>query len=557
MKKSLLSLVTVLATLFIFSSCNSPKKMIKNADQVGVQCTPEVLEIRNNEIVARWTANFPDGYFHKKAILKLQPVLVYQGGEVAGSEKILQGDRVADNNDVIARTGGSTSQSVKFDYKPGMERSRLELRATLLHNGNNLPFNEPFKLADGANATYMLVSSNGIPAFESDRYQPFITESKEGVINYVVNRSDVRKSELTRAEILELRSFIEEAEKDPRREYQGLDVDSYASPEGRFFVNERLSIERGKTAQEALKGLLKKDKVEVSGVVNARNTAEDWEGFRELVAQSNIQDRDLILRVLSMYSDPTTRERELRNMSKVFKILEEKILPELRRSVMVAKVEVANYTDDELKAMVSANNIESLDLEALLYAATLTNDNATKIKLYRKAADKFGDDRAFNNLAAAYLAQGDAASAKAALNSVKTQTAAVKNNLGLVALMDGNVDNAAQLFSDAGSLAAAKQNAGIVAIKRGVYDNAASALAGTGTFNEALALVLTNKLDAADSILAKLDSGKASYLRAVIAARKGNASNVSSFLSDAIAKDASLKARAQNDIEFAKFPNAI
>ena len=557
MKKSLLSLATVLATLFIFTSCNSPKKMIKNADQVGVQCAPQVLEIKNNEVVARWTANFPDGYFYKKAILKLQPVLVYQGGEVAGPEKIVQGDKVADNYDVIPRTGGSTAQSVKFDYKPGMEKSRLELRATILHNGENLPYNQPYKLADGAIATYKLVSADGVSAYESDRYQPFVTETKEGEIKYVVNRSDVRKSELTKAEITALKSFIEEAEKDPRKQYQGLDVDSYASPEGRYHVNEKLSIDRGKTAQDALKDLLKKDKVATSGAVNAKNTAEDWDGFRDLVAQSSIQDKDLILRVLSMYSDPTTRERELRNMSKVFRILEDKILPELRRSVMVAKVQVANYTDDELKAMVNANNIESLDTEALLYAASLYNDNATKVKLYKKAADKYGDDRAYINLAGAYLAQGDAANAKTAINSVKNKNAAAKNNQGLVALKDGNVDNASQLFNEAGSLAAAKQNAGIVAIEKGSYDAAASALAGTGSFNEALALVLTDKLDAADRILANQDSGKASYLRAVIAARKGNASNVSSYLNTAISKDASLKAKAQNDIEFAKFPNAI
>ncbi len=556
MKKSLLSFATVLATLLIFTSCNSPKKMIKNADQVSVQCTPQVLEIKNDEIVARWTATFPDGYFHKKAVLKLQPVLVYQGGEVAGPEKMLQGAKVTDNYDVIATTGGSTTQSVKFDYKPGMEKSRLELRATLVHKGENLPYNQPYKLADGAIATYKLVSTQGIYTYESDRYQPFLSESKEGEIKYVVNRSDVRKTELTKAEITELKKFIEEAEKDPRKQYQGLDVDSYASPEGRYNVNEKLSIDRGKTAQEALQGLLKKDKVEAGGTVNAKNTAEDWEGFKELVAASNIQDKDLILRVLSMYSDPTTREQELRNMSKVFKILEDKILPELRRSVMVAKVQVANYTNDELKAMVNANNIESLDNEALLYAATLYNDLPTKAKLYKKAADKYGDDRAYTNLASAYLAQGDIASAKAAVNSVKSKAAAAKNDQGLIALAEGNVDNAYQLFSESGS-AAAKQNAGIVSIYKGQYDAAASALSGTGTYNEALALVLTDKLDAADNILAKLDSGKASYLRAVIAARKGNASNVSTYLNAAYAKDPSLKAKAQNDIEFVKFASSI
>lgn len=558
MKKTLLSLATVLATLLVFSSCSSPKKMKDNANRVTVQCEPQVLEIRNGEIVAKWTANFPAGYFHKKGILRLQPVLVYQGGEVPFTAKMLQGTAVNDNYEVIPVEGGKTTQAVKFDYKPGMEKSRLELRATLIHKNKEYPFDQPYRLADGAIATSMLVNNGGHPAFAADAFQPFVNKTKEGEIKYVVNRSDVRKSELSKTEIIELKKFIEESVKDPKQTYEGLDVSSYASPEGRFFVNERLSIERGKTSQVALHDLMKKDKKDVQGMVTARHTAEDWEGFKELVSKSNMQDKDLILRVLSMYSDPETREREIRNMSKAFRILEEKILPELRRSVMTAKVRVNNYSDDELKGFVNSSNVGHLDVESLLRAATLYNDNDTKIRLYRAAAEKYSDDRAYNNLAAAYLANGDLNNAKLAFNSVKNKnTPEARNNQGVIALKEGKIDEAAQLFASAGSLAAAKQNTGVVAINKGVYETAATSLAGTNSYNEALALVLTGKLDQADKILSNLTDAKSSYLRAVIASRKGNENGVSTNLAAAFAKDPSLKARAQNDIEFARFPNLV
>ncbi len=561
MKKTLLSLVAVVAALFVFTSCSSPEKMKTNASQVATQCVPQVLEIKNNAIEARWTATFPAGYFHKKAILKLQPVLVYQGGEVAGPVKMLQGEKVTNNYEVVTAMGGAVSQNVKFDYKPGMEKSRLELRATLIHKEKEIPFDKPYHLADGAIATYKLLSATGVPAYTGNNYQPYLTKTQESEIKYVVNRSDVRKTELSKADVQALKQFIADAETNPKMKYEGLDVSSYASPEGRYNVNEKLSLERGKTSQDAMNELLKKDKKDKNnylGTVTAKNTAEDWDGFRELVAASDMQDKDLILRVLSMYSDPNTREQEIRNMSKAFKVLEDKILPELRRAVMVAKVRVNNHSDEELKGMVSSNNTGSLDVESLLYAATLYNDNATKAKLYKQAADKYADDRAYTNLAATNLAQGNLAGAKQAYNSIKDKsTAQAKNVAALIAVGDGKYDDASKLFSEVSSLPQAKQNAGIVAIEKGNYDAAAAALAGTNTYNEALALVLTNKLDAADKILSNQSDAASSYLRAVVAARKGNSSNVSTYLKDAFAKDPSLKAKAQNDIEFAKFPNAI
>jgi hypothetical protein len=559
MKRRIICLAAFLG--LIAASCGSPEKMKDSADQISVACEPKVLEAHAGVINAKITVSFPEKYFNTSAILEMLPVLKFEGTEMEGTVKILQGEKVKDNYTVIAEKGGSYTQDVQFTFDDSkMRKASLEIRPTLVVKDKRIPFPADIKAADGVVATYKLAEIEVKPAFLQDSYTQVIAEEKRAQIMFLVNQSNVRSNQLKREDVKELEKFIADAGKEGSNTViKNVTISSYASPEGPLQRNEALSVERGKAASTTLNSAMKRSKVKLDkSVVEMEHTAEDWDGFQELVAASDIQDKELILRVLSMYSDPTTREQELRNMSKVFRILEDKVLPELRRSVMIAKVQVANYTDDELKAMVNANNIESLDTEALLYAATLYNDLPTKTKLYKKAADKYGDDRAYTNLAGAYLAQGDVANAKAAVNSIKNKNvAAAKNNQGLVALADGIINNASQLFNEAGSLAPAKQNAGIVAIDKGMYDAAASALAGTGTFNEALALVLTDKLDAADRILANLDTGKASYLRAVIAARKGNASNVSSYLNAAYAKDASLKARAQNDIEFAKFASSI
>jgi Flp pilus assembly protein TadD len=535
--------------------------MKKAAKEVSVACTPTPLEIKGNVIEAEWSATFPEKYFNKKAGLQLLPVLVYQGGEATGTVKRLQGEKVYDNYEVIKNTGGKTSQKLKFDYVPGMEKCHLELRAKLLYKNKEYDFDEPYPLANGAIATALLVDRSGFVELQKDSYKKFTYSQKEAQIKYDWNKSNVKKDQLNKEDIKELKAFVDQAVADGNKiEYQGMEISAYASPEGKFERNETLSTERGKTANDAFDKLYSKKETKPSGNVAMKYTAEDWDGFQKLVSASSIDDKELILRVLSMYQDPVVREKEIRNMSKVFSVLEEKVLPELRRSILTAKVKVNNYSDEELLALVGTQGINSLDADALLYAATLLKDDdyETKAQIYKKAADKYEDERAINNYAAMLLQLGKTDEAKKALESVSAKSSELHNNLGVVYLRNGNTGEAAKSFAQANSTSA-KQNLAAISIINGDYKSAATTLEGTNSFNEALAKYLNNNLSGAKSVLEKVKdtTGKASYLKAVIAAKEGNTSNITNYLSDAFAKDATLKAKAKNDITFEKIVNLI
>ncbi|MDR1553959.1 MAG: tetratricopeptide repeat protein [Prevotellaceae bacterium] len=560
MKNKLTFAATFILVLGMMS-CSSPLKMKKAAKDVAVTCTPIPLEIKGNVIEAEWTATFPEKYFNKKAGLQLLPVLVYQGGEATGAVKRLQGEKVLDNYEVIKNTGGKASQKLKFDYVPGMEKCHLELRAKLLYKDKEYDFDEPYPLADGAVATALLVDKSGVVELQKDDYKKFTYSQKDAQIKYDWNKSNVKKDQLSKEDIKELKAFVDNAIADGNKvEYQGMEISAYASPEGKYERNETLSNERGKTANDAFNKLYTKKETQPSGNIEMKYTAEDWDGFQKLVSESNIDDKDLILRVLSMYQDPVVREKEIRNMSKVFSVLEQKVLPELRRSVLTAKIKVNNYSDEELLALVGTDGINSLDADALLYAATLLKDDdyETKSKIYKKAADKYEDERAINNYAAMLLKQGKTDEAKKALDAVNKKNSEIFNNLGIAQLSSGNTTDAAKSFAQANSTAA-KQNLAAVAIINGDYKSAATTLEGTNSLNEALAKYLNNNLNGAKSVLEKVKdtTGKASYLKALIAVKEGNTSNIASYLSDAFAKDATLKAKAQNDISFEKVKNLI
>jgi outer membrane protein OmpA-like peptidoglycan-associated protein len=555
MKKVFFNLLTVVSVGLLISACSNPSKMIDAADQVQKSCDPQVLEAKADVIDARYTLTFPAKYFHKKAVLEVIPVLVYEGGEETGTSKWLQGENVSSNYTTIPQTGGSASQAVQFKYKEGMQSAHLELRVKLHYKNKATDFPSPFKLADGTIITYKLVDAGGEPVLAPNAYQPTYTETQEAQIKYQIQSAAVRSSELSKADVKALKTFLEEANKNERKQIAGTNIVAYASPDGPEQLNTKLSSDRSKTAKSALDNATRK--IKNKGAVNLSTISEDWEGFSELVAASTIQDKDLILRVLSMYNDPVVREREIKNMSKVYQVLADKVLPELRRASLVANVTVQNYTDQELSDLVAQNNVEGLDVEALLHAATLVADNATKASLYEKAGEKFGDWRAYNNLAYVRLAEGKLADAKAALAKVTTANDIVKNNNGVVALREGRTADAEKLFTEAGRLPAATQNAAVIAILKGNYPDAVSKLASSNSFNAALANVLVQNYSKASDILKNVTTAKASYLKAVIAARNGNGSQVASELKDAYAKDASLKARAQKDIEFAKFQSNI
>ena len=533
---------------FAVVSCSNPSKMAEDAVLMGVDGNPKVLEVVADEITASYTLTFPEGYFHPKAILEIVPVLVYEGGEAVAPTQKLQGQKVTDNFNVIPLDGGKASSTIKFAYVPGMEKSHLELRVAVWNNLKKIDFPAPYKVADGANITYKLVHQHGLAAYTQDNYKKIISEKKETQILYTINSHKVRPKELTKQEIKEFEKFLADIKADERREIVETNIVAYASPDGPEKLNSKLSDKRSETAKAAFDKITKKNPVDAP--VNVTTVAEDWEGFQELVAASDIQDKELIIRVLSMYGDPAVREREIKNMSFVFKTLASKILPELRRARFIANVDYTNYSDEELVELTNSN-IEIMDVEALLYAATLVNDYATKVKLYTKAGDKFKCDRAYNNLTAVHLDNGKLADAKMAIAKVSNKTSKFYyNNAGVIALREKNYKQAEDMFAKS-DLKESKQNTAIIDILNGRYREAAAKLAGTGDSNEGLAYILTNQLDKALPVLTH-DCPHAAYMRAIVYARKGEMIEVAKQLNK-VYENENFKKRSEKDIEFAKF----
>ena len=537
----------------MLAACANPSKMAKHAEMVNTECTPEVLEAVNGKIAAQYSVEFPAKYFISEAILDITPVMVYAGGEVAGPVFTLQGDKVMDNNNVISfKNGGKASKAVVFDYKPGMEKAVLQLRATVYNSKRTKQYEFPinYKIADGTNCTYMLVKLEGTPSMEADNYQKIIRETKESQILYTINQSNVRNNQLKSEQMKEFQQFLTAADKDERRTIVSNDIIAYASPDGAETLNSKLSHNRAKSAEKAFVKVISK-KAKVKDIpLNISEISEDWEGFQELVSASDIQDKELILRVLSMYSDPVVREREIKNMSAVFQTLAKEVLPALRRSRLIANVDYKNWTDEELTQLIN-ENINELDEEALLYGATLFDKASAKAEIYKAAAKNYNSSRAYNNLAAMSLKDGKTADAKAYLAKMNNKTASYYNNMAVVAMQEGNFDAAAENLAKAGDLKEAKANMGALLILKGDYNGAVAALNGANSYNEALANVLTNNLSKASSILANGKCACKSYLKAIIAARQGNNSQAKELL-EVAKKDEKLAKRAANDIEFAK-----
>lgn len=539
----------IVAAGLMIQSCGSPKKMAKSADEVSVTCDPQVLEVVAGKIKADVAVTFPEDFFHPKAIVEAVPVLVYNGGETALEPVMLQGEKVTDNYEVVAKAGATISKTFEFDYVEGVENSRLELRLTVINKDKRIPFEAPYKVADGANTTYMLVNTDGSLAYAPDAYQAVINEQNEAQILYLINSATVRPSQLKSDEIKAFQEFLTNLKADERRELVSTDIIAYASPDGKEDFNAELSERRAKTASDAFNKKINNKNVGIETTVNTTNVEEDWDGFQELVTSSNIEDKDLILRVLEMYSDPAVREREIKNMSEVYTTLKDDILPELRRARFIANIEFTNYTNDELLALVN-DNIEILDEEALLRAASLLEDAAQKVTVYQKAIEKFNSDRAKINLGVAYLALGQNADAENALAGVSDKNCTYYNNAtGVVALRKGDCETAAAAFGKS-DLKEAQYNLAVIDILNGNYTDAAAKLNGAGCYNEALVNILNDNLDAASDIVADCDCAYGSYLKAIIAARQGDAEAANAALEIACGNE-DLAARAENDIEFA------
>ncbi len=528
-------------------ACSSPKKMAEDAANVVVTCEPQVLEVVGGKIDAEVTVVCPADYFHPKAILEVTPVIVYEGGESAMEPFMYQGEKVQDNYKVIAKDGATVKERVSFDYVPGMEQSHLELRGVVKFK--NKTYETPvIKVADGANTTYMLASKLAKVDYMPDAYKEIIEETEEAQIMYTINNSTVRNSELRKQEVKDWNAALEAIKSDERREITGTDIIAYASPDGPEDFNTTLAEKRANTADKAYEKITKKNPIDAP--VNVQNVSEDWEGFQELVSASNIEDKDLILRVLSMYSDPAVREREIKNMSSVYKTLAQDILPQLRRARLIANIEFTNYSNEELIALIN-DNIDILDEEALLRAASITEELDGKATIYGQAIEKYNSERAQYNLAVVRYYQGDMKAAGRELAKVGNQECCfVKNFKGALALADGNCEEAAGLFKAANNQTS-KENLAIIDIYSGDYAAALAKLEGTDNHNLKIVYILNDRLDDASKAIT-CECPYSAYLKAIIAARKGDAEAVKANLAK-VENNEKLAARAAKDIEFSQY----
>ena len=542
--KRIINFLSAMALGFALIACSSAEKMAEMAENVTVKCEPAVLEVVAGAIDATVSVTYPEDYFHPKAILEVTPVIVYEGGEVAMEPFYFQGEKVEDNYEVVPSEGATITKKVHFEYVPGMEKCYLELRGVATNKKKSVDMPSK-KVADGANTTYMLVCKQGKVDLKADGYQEIIKQTAEGQILYQINSSTVRNSQLKGQSVKEYQAALDEILANERKTLVSTDVIAYASPDGKEDQNAKLSDNRSKSAQKAYNKVVKGK--EVSGDVNVSSIAEDWEGFQELVAASDLEDKDLIIRVLSMYSDPAVREKEIKNMSAVYSTLAKNVLPELRRARFIANVEFKNYTSEELLQLIE-DNIDVLDETAILRAATLVKENDQKIDLYKKAAEKFNSGAAKYNMAVVYLNMNELAKAEAALAGL-AQDADWYNAKGVIALRNNDLEAAAKYFTASGN-ATSKENAAVLDILNGKYEAAAAKLAGVKGYNAALAQLLVGNYAPAAAL--KCECANVAYLRAVAAARQGNAEAVKTNL-EAAGKCEKLAERAAKDVEFAQY----
>jgi len=551
MNKKILMPLLSMAAILIFSACSG--KLTPLSEQY-IKAEPQPLEVTGGQIPVTISATFPAKWFNKNAEVTVTPVLRYETGETWGTSYSFQGEKVKANNQVISYAdGGNVTMKTTFDYIPAMKKSELYLTfdAKIKNKTIKLP---DLKIADGVLATSALANAaTATPATGVDKFQRIIKEAYDANIMFLIQQAELRSQELKKAEVTEWKNIVENAHQAPNQNVT-VEISAYASPDGGLDLNEKLAERRESATSNYLSKELKKQKIEVP--VDAHYTAEDWEGFRDLVSKSNLQDKDLVLRVLSMYTDPEQREREIKNISTVYKSLADEILPQLRRSRLIANVEIIGKSDEEISALAKSN-AESLTVEELLYAATLTDNNAEKEAIYTKASSLFPDDyRTWNNLGMQRFISGDYDKAAELFNKANTikNSSEASVNLGLISLLKGDNDKAQQLLGNASDVPVLGEALGLLYLKQGDYAKAVSSFAGTKSNNAALAQILTKDYSAAAQTLnaVKNADGVTDYLKAIVSARTNDAAGAIASLKSAISKDRSLATEAANDLEFAK-----
>jgi tetratricopeptide (TPR) repeat protein len=544
--------LSLIAAVVVLASCN---KTLPQPEQITVN--PNPLEKVGGKVNAEITGTFPQKKFAKKGILTVTPVLKYEGQEALGQPVTYVGEKAKENGKTVNyKNGGKYSQSCSFDYVPAMRKSELYLRFEA-KVGKKVIEIPDLKIADGVVATSELAEAkDNKSAATPDKFQRVIQELTEADIKFLIQSANLRSSETKTEEMKALQAAIKDAKQAERKEISKIEVSGYASPDGGMSLNEKLAQNRQKVAADFLKKDLKKNKV--ANAVESNITAEDWEGFKKAMENSNMQDKDLVLRVLAMYSDPEEREAQIKNLSSVYGTIAEEILPALRRSRLILTTDLIGKSDDEIRAIVKEDP-SKLSVEELLYAATLTNDKAEKMAIYKKAAELYNDYRAYNGMGQLYFEEGNVAEARRCYSKaleIQPNDPDVNYNAGVAAMADGDLKKAEEYLGKAAGTKANLQAAlGTLYTQKGDYAAAKKAYGKTATNNAAVQQILDEDYAAASKTLDAIKEPNATtaYLKAVVGARTNDKAAVYANLKSAIAQDAKLKARAAQDIEFAKF----
>ena len=519
---------------------------------------PEVLEAVAGKVPVTINGKFPEKYMKKNAVVEVTPVIRWNGGEAKGQPATFQGEKVEGNGQTISyKVGGNYTMKASFDYIPEMANSELYLDFKITR-GNKTYTIPSVKIADGVIATSELPTATSANAsYANDAFQRIIKEAQEANIMFLIQQANLRNSELNSEEMKEFHKKVAAVNADTKNfKLNNIEVSAYASPDGGLKLNSDLAEDREKNAEKYLNRQLKKAKIETN--VDAKYTAQDWEGFQKLVAKSNLQDKDLILRVLSMYQDPEQRENEIKNISSVYKTLADEILPQLRRARLTANYDIIGRSDEEINEAFDTN-AKVLSVEELLYAATLTNDNARKEAIFKKTTELFPNDfRAYNNLGELAFAAGNTDKAESYFKQAAAKNAnapEVNSNLGLCELVKNNVASAEAYLGKATGANASNEALGNLYIKQGQYQRAVNAFGDAKTNSAAQAQILAKDYNKAKATLQAVEKKDAmtDYLMAIVGARTNNESLVSSSVKSAIAKDPSLATKFANDREFAKF----
>ncbi|MDL2222966.1 tetratricopeptide repeat protein [Bacteroidales bacterium OttesenSCG-928-M11] len=551
-KRFYLPLFLAVFSLAIMTGCSSKLQPLASE---YITAEPQPLELVAGKVPVTIHATFPAGWFNKKATVTVIPVLRYEGGEAWGNSYVYQGEKVAGNGQVIPeKTGANATMYSSFDYVPEMLSSQLYLtfKAKIGNKEVELP---DIKIGDGVLATAALLdASTENPAIAPDKFQRIIKEQYNEDIMFLIQQAELRSAELKKESLQDWKDIVENANQAPNQNVD-IEISAYASPDGGLELNEKLAEKREKNTQSYISREMKKSKVDAE--VNARYTAQDWEGFRELVEKSNIQDKDLILRVLSMYKDSEQREREIKNISSVFSVLADEVLPKLRRSRLTANIEIIGKSDEEILS-IAATAPKNLKLEELLYAAYLSETTAEKTRIYTEATKYFpNDSRAYNNLGVIEYEKGNIQKAISFFNKAneKGTLAEANVNLGFAALAEGNKAKAEQYFGNASGVDELGAAMGHLAILEGRYNNAVTSFGNTVNNNAALAQILAKDYNKASKTLNEIANPNAttSYLKAIVGARTNNVDAVATNLKQAVTLDTTLATKAVQDVEFSKY----